>query len=62
MPSLVEIGLMVPVKKIFHLVNVFSLVVIISPWKKALPFIWTNLNPFTQGYFAPSLFEIVHVV
>ena len=38
--------------------------VIISPWKRAGPFIWTNLNPlaFTQGCFVPSLVEIGPVV
>ena len=34
--------------------------VIISPWKKAGPFIWRN--PFTQGCFVPSLIEIDPVV
>ena len=44
----------------------FRYFVIISPWKRAWPFIWTNLNniPTTQGWFTPSLVEIgpVHVV
>ena len=33
--------------------------VIISPWKRAEPFIWT---PFTLGWFVPSLVEIGPVV
>ena len=36
----------------------FHYFVIISPWKRAGPFIWTNLNPFTQGCFLPSLVVI----
>ena len=36
----------------------FGYFVIISPWKRAVPFIWTNLNPFTQRCFVPSLVEI----
>ena len=42
MPSLVEISLVFS-KKIFF-VNVFSLFVIICLWRRAWPFIWTNLN------------------
>ena len=43
--------------------NVFMLFQIISPWKRAWPFIWTNLKiPFTQGCFVPSLVEIGPVV
>ena len=44
-PSLVEIGPVVLEKKIFLIINVFCYFVIISPWKRAGPFIWTNLNP-----------------
>ena len=40
----------------------FRYFVIISPWKRAGPFIWTNLNPLTQGCFVPSLVEIGPVV
>ena len=29
----------------FNFVNVFHYFVIISPWKRLGPFIWTNLNP-----------------
>ena len=36
----------------------FRYLVIISPWKRAEPFIWMNLNPFSQGCFVPSLVEI----
>ena len=36
--------------------------VIISPWKSAWPFIWTNLNPFSLGCFVLSLVEISPVV
>ena len=32
--------------------------VIIYSWKRAGPFIWRNLNPFTQGCFVQSLVEI----
>ena len=35
----------------------FYIFVIISPLKKTWLFIWTNLIPFTQGEFAPSLIE-----
>ena len=45
-PSLVEIGLLVLEKKIFWILSMyFHYFLIISPWKKAGPFIWTNLNP-----------------
>ena len=45
MPSLVEIGPVVLEKKILNFVNnVFSLFLIISPWKRVGPFFWTNLN------------------
>ena len=36
--------------------------VIISPWKRAWLFIWTNWNPLHQGCFVPSLVEIGPVV
>ena len=33
--------------------------IIISPWKRAGRFIWTNLNPnYSRIYFVPSLVEI----
>ena len=32
-------------KDFFNFVNVFLLFVIISPWKRVGPFMWTNLNP-----------------
>ena len=32
-------------RRFLNFVYVFSLLRIISPWKKAGPFIWTNLNP-----------------
>ena len=45
MLSLVEIGLVVLEKKIFlNLSMYFCNFVIISPWKRAGSFIWTNLN------------------
>ena len=45
-PSLVEIGPVVLEKKIFKFHQcIFAICVIISPWKRAGPFIWTNLNP-----------------
>ena len=45
-PSLVKIGSVVLEKKIFKFRQcIFAICVIISPWKRAGPFIWTNLNP-----------------
>ena len=45
-PSLVEIGSVILEKKIFLILSLyFHYFVIISPWKRAGPFIWTNLNP-----------------
>ena len=45
--SLDEIGPMVIEKKIFKYLSMyFCYFVIISSWKRAGPFIWTNLNPF----------------
>ena len=35
----------------------FRYFVIISPWKRTGPFIWTNLNPFNQGCIVPCLVE-----
>ena len=32
-------------RRFLNLVNVFCYFVIISPWKRARPFIWTYLNP-----------------
>ena len=43
-PSLVEIGPVV-LEKTLILSMYFRYFVIISPWKRAGPFIWTNLNP-----------------
>ena len=40
----------------------FRYFIIISPWKRAGSFIWTNLNPYTQGCFVPSLVENGSVV
>ena len=45
MTSLVKIGPVVREKKIFKLAMYFRYFVIIFPWKRAGPFIWTNLNP-----------------
>ena len=43
---LVEIDSVVLEKKIFKFIQcIFPICVIISPWKRAGPFIWTNLNP-----------------
>ena len=45
-PSLVEIGSVVLEKKISLISTMyFHYFVIISPWKRAGPFIWTNLYP-----------------
>ena len=33
----------------------------IFPWRRAWPFIWTNLNPFTHWWFVPNLVEIIPV-
>ena len=41
---LVEIGPVV-LEKIFKFQHCICYFVIISPWKRAWPFIWTNLNP-----------------
>ena len=61
--SLVEIGLVVLEKKIFKIFSIyFGYFFIISPWKRTGPFIWTNLNPFAQGYIVPSFVEIGPVV
>ena len=63
MPSLVEIGKVVLEKKILNFINVFSLFCNYPPLeKKEGPFIWTNLNSLTQGYYVPSLIEIASVV
>ena len=43
--SLVEIGPLVLQKMILNLSMYFRYFVMISPWKRAGPFIWTNLNP-----------------
>ena len=43
----------------------FCYFVIISAWKRAGPFFWTNLNPwipFTQGCFVQSLVKIGSVI
>ena len=40
----------------------FCYFTIISPWKRAGSFIWTNLNPLHPGCFVPSLVEIDTVV
>ena len=45
MPSLVEIGPVVHEEKIFFSSMYFRFFVIISPWKWAVPFIWTNYGP-----------------
>ena len=45
-PRLVEIGSVVLEKRIFLISSMhFPYFVIISPWKRVGPFIWTNLNP-----------------
>ena len=40
----------------------FRYFVIISPWRRAWPFIWKNLIPSTQECFVPSLVKIDPVV
>ena len=53
--KLFDIGAVVQEKKVFfYFVNVFSLFVIISPWKTGIP--------FTQVCFVPSLVNIGPVV
>ena len=48
---------------VLDFVNVFSLFCnYLSLWKRTGPFIWTNLIPFTQGCFLPSLLEICPAV
>ena len=51
-------------EEIFLILSIyFSYFLIKSPWKRAWPFIWTNLIiPITQGCFLPSLVEIVPAV
>ena len=45
-PRLVKIGPVVLEEKIFLISSMyFHYFVIISPWKRAGPFVWTNLNP-----------------
>ena len=45
-PSLVEIGSVVLKKKIFKVCQcLFTISLLSPPWKRAWPFIWTNLNP-----------------
>ena len=47
LPSLEKIGSMFLEKRIFFILSMhFRYFVIISPWKRVGPFIWTNLNPF----------------
>ena len=61
--SLVQIGSVVLEKKIFKISHcIFCNFIIIAFWKKAKPFIWSNLNPYTQGWFVASLVEIGLVV
>ena len=40
----------------------FHYFIIISPWKRVGPFIWTNLNPLHPGILCASLVEIGPVV
>ena len=64
-PSLVKIGPVVLFKKKIFLIsykNVFWLFVIISPWKRAGSFIWTNLNPLHPRMLWPSLVDIGLVI
>ena len=42
-------------RRFINFFNVFSLFNIISPWKKAWPFIWTNLNPLHQRMFCTKI-------
>jgi hypothetical protein len=35
---------------------------IISPWRRVIPFAWTNLNPLPERWFVPSLVKIGYVV
>ena len=63
MPSLVEIGPVVLVKKIFKLSMYFSNFIIISPWKKVGPLQFSKLESHSQiKIFVPSLVEIGPVV
>ena len=58
-PSLVEIGSVILEKKLFLILSMyFRYFVIISPWERVGPFIWTNLIPFNQWCIVPSLVEI----
>ena len=50
--SVVQIGTVVLEKKIFLILSIyFRFFVIIYPWKRATPFIWTNLNPLHPRMF-----------
>ena len=49
--SLVEIGTVVLMKKIYKFCQCILFFVIISPWKRAGPFIWTNLNSLHSRMF-----------
>ena len=40
----------------------FHYFVIISPWQRAVPFIWTNLNPLHSRMFCASLVDSGRVV
>ena len=62
MPSWVEIGPVVLEKTFLISSMYFRRFLIISPWKRAGLFIWTNLNSLHQGCFVPSLVEIGPVV
>ena len=42
--------------------DVYVFFAIIFPWERGDFFIWTNLNPYTQRWFVPCLFDIGLVV
>ena len=58
-PSLVEIGSVVLKKRIFKFLQFFfRYFVIICPWKRVGPSIWTNLNHHHLRMFVSNLVEI----
>ena len=63
MPCLVEIGSVVPEKRIFKFCQcIFAISLLTSVRKKRDPLFEQTLIPFTKRYFVPKLIEIDTVV
>ena len=60
--NVTKFGINWPSDSSFIFVNVDRYFGMISPWKMAGPFIWKNLNPFTQGCCLPLLVDVNPVV